>query len=72
MRVGFVAHCLPLPDVSGGAMTCWAIIKSLREAGHEVDVYYLKEEADKGDTPERRAVLAPLVRRLEVIATPTE
>ncbi|MEO7083223.1 MAG: glycosyltransferase [Gemmatimonadaceae bacterium] len=53
-------------------MTCWAAIAALHAAGHEIDLYLLEEGTDTGNTPERRALLDPYVRRIHSMPMPTD
>jgi glycosyltransferase involved in cell wall biosynthesis len=70
MHVGFLTHCLPVPDANGGASTCWALLHALRDAGHETALYYLREPYDQSDTPERLTLLEPLIEALVTLPVP--
>ena len=60
MRASFVTHGLPQPSSNGGPMTCWAILKTLVERGHDVTVFPLVAPTDPFYTPQREAVLRSL------------
>ncbi len=43
MHVALVTHSLPQPSTTGGPMTCWAIMRQLRDDGHRVTVISLRQ-----------------------------
>jgi glycosyltransferase involved in cell wall biosynthesis len=43
VNILFVTHCVPQRDISGGAMTCWALLKQLLGAKHQVRLVFLQE-----------------------------
>jgi glycosyltransferase involved in cell wall biosynthesis len=46
VRVGFIVQGLPGEGYHGGALTCWAIVRALIRAGHEVSVISLFDTTD--------------------------
>lgn len=72
MRVGFVTHCLPVPEANGGASTGWAILNTLREAGHQTGLFYVKEAFDQEDTPAHRAQLATMTEQVSAFPIPAQ
>lgn len=72
MHVAILAHALPQPSSNGGPMTCWALLRHLRDAGHEVSVISLRYASDPFVTPEREDQIRATGARLVIVEVEAE
>ena len=64
-----LTHSLPQASSGGGPMSCWAITKTMLEAGHRVTVISLEYPGDYFNTAERRETLKDLGADLVLVET---